>query len=144
MSEPESPAQVPDDQPYPVLVGPGLRALKNEAYTQATNSTPSLGKMSSEAPSYFDSLPGAKAVTTDSSETKSQPVQTAGRASSGMDLLRRLSLTSDSPTSPETDPRVQHPGLRLSGRLISAAFCIPYKLSFQSGSDWVCAWLYLF
>lgn len=144
MSQPESPAQVPDDQPNPVLVGPGLRALKNEAYIQATNSTPGLEKMSSEAPSYFDGLPGAKAVTTDPSETKSQPVQTAGRGSSGMDLLRRLSLTSDSPMSPETDPRVQHPGLRLSGRLISAAFCIPYKLNFQSGSDWVCAWFYLF
>ncbi|KAJ5593001.1 hypothetical protein N7537_009905 [Penicillium hordei] len=136
MSEPESPARVPDDQPNPVLVGPGLKALKNEAYTEATNATPSLEKMSNEAPSYFDNLPGTKAVTTDSSETKPQPVQTAGRASSGIDLLRRLSLISDSPMSPETDPRTQHPGLHLSGRLISAAFCIPYKLNFRSGSDW--------
>jgi trehalose 6-phosphate synthase/phosphatase len=54
-----------------------------------------------------------------------------------MDLLRRLSLTSESPMSPEVDPRVEHPGLNLSGRLISASFCIPYKLNFQSGSDWV-------
>jgi trehalose 6-phosphate synthase/phosphatase len=138
MSESESPAQVPDDQPNPVFVGPGLKALKNEAYTKATNATPSLEKMSSEAPSYFNSLPGAKAVSTDPSGTKSQPIQTtAGRASSGIDLLRRLSLNSDSPTSPDIDPRVQHPGLRLSGRLISAAFCIPYKLNFRSGSDWV-------
>lgn len=137
MSEPESPAQVPNDQPNPVLVGPGLKALKNEAYTDATNATPSLEKMSNEAPSYFDNLPGTKAVTTDPSETKPQPVQTAGAASSGVDLLRRLSLTSDSPMSPETDPRTQHPGLHLSGRLISAAFCIPYKLNFRSGSDWV-------
>lgn len=137
MSEPESPAQVPDDQPNPVLVGPGLKALKDEAYTEATNVTPSLEKMSNEAPSYFGNLPGTKSVTTDPSENKPQPVQTAGRASSGVDLLRRLSLTSDSPMSPETDPRTQHPGLHLSGRLISAAFCIPYKLSFRSGSDWV-------
>ncbi|KAJ9480551.1 hypothetical protein VN97_g13004 [Penicillium thymicola] len=136
MSEPESPAQVPDDQPNPVLVGPGLKALKDEAYTEATNVTPSLEKMSNEAPSYFGNLPGTKSVTTDPSENKPQPVQTAGRASSGVDLLRRLSLTSDSPMSPETDPRTQHPGLHLSGRLISAAFCIPYKLSFRSGSDW--------
>lgn len=132
MSESESPAQVPDDQPNPVLVGPGLKALKNEAYTKATSATPSLEKMSNEAPSYFDNLPGTKAATTDPSETKP-----AGRASSGVDLLRRLSLTSDSPMSPETDPRTQHPGLHLSGRLISAAFCIPYKLNFRSGSDWV-------
>lgn len=137
MSEAESPAQVPDDQPNPVLVGPGLKALKDEAYTEATNATPSLEKMSNEAPSYFDNLPGTKAVTTDPSETKPQPVQTEGSASSGVDLLRRLSLTADSPMSPETDPRTQHPGLHLSGRLISAAFCIPYKLNFRSGSDWV-------
>lgn len=134
MSESESPAQVPDDQPNPVLVGPGLKALKNDAYTQATNATPSLEKTSSEAPSYFNNLPRANAVTADPSETKSEPVQTAERASSGIDLLRRLSLTAE---SPETDPRLEHPGLRLSGRLISAAFCIPYKLSFRSGSDWV-------
>ncbi|KGO65459.1 Trehalose-phosphatase [Penicillium italicum] len=136
MSEPESPAQVPDDQPNPVLVGPGLKALKNDAYTEATNATPSLEKMSSEAPSYFDNLPGAKTGTNDPSEMKPQSVQTVGGASPGMDLLRRLSLTSDSPLSSEVDPRTQHPGLRLSGRLISAAFCIPYKLNFRSGSDW--------
>jgi hypothetical protein len=53
------------DEPLPAvctgwdLVSDGLRALKNEAYTQATNSTPGLEKMSSEAPSYFDGLPGA-------------------------------------------------------------------------------------
>lgn len=39
--------------------------------------------------------------------------------------------------SPGIDPREEHPGLRLSGRVISAAFCIPHKLQFKAGSDWV-------
>lgn len=122
MSESESPAQVPDDQPNPVLVGPGLKALKKEAYADATNATPD-NVSSEEAPSYFNI-----GAVTDTSPA---------RESSGMELLRRLSLTSDTPMSPEIDPRVQYPGLRLSGRLISAAFCIPYKLSFRTGSSWV-------
>lgn len=144
MSDQESPVQVPDDQPDPVLVGPGLKALKDEAYTDATNATPSLdadkkNQLESDAPSYFANLPGARAPAADSSGLGSIPEETYRKASSGQDLLRRLSLVGDaSPMLPELDPREQHPGLHLSGRLISAAFCIPYKLYFQSESDWVC------
>jgi trehalose 6-phosphate synthase/phosphatase len=134
MSQPESPAEIPDGQPNPVLVGPGLKALKEQAYTQATSATPAVEM--DGLPSYFNNVPGDSPVELDPADV-SKPVQSARRASSGMDLLRRLSLTSDAPTSPEMDPRVQHPGLRLSGRLISAAFCIPYKIGFRSGSDWV-------
>ncbi|KAJ5124648.1 uncharacterized protein N7515_008473 [Penicillium bovifimosum] len=123
MSASESPAQVPDGQPNPVIVGSGLKALKSEAYTDATNATP---VATNEAPSYFDNLPGVKP----------SHIAQGERKSSGIELLRRLSLTSDSPMSPETDPRARHSGLKLSGRLISVAFCIPYKLNFQSGSDW--------
>jgi trehalose 6-phosphate synthase/phosphatase len=134
MSQAESPAELPEGQPNPVLVGPGLKALKEKAYTQATNATPT--EETDAMPSYFNNVPGDSPVDIDPAGI-SKPVQTAKKASSGMDLLRRLSLTSDAPTSPEMDPRVQHPGLRLSGRLISAAFCIPYKIGFRSGSDWV-------
>ncbi|KAJ5114617.1 hypothetical protein NUU61_000376 [Penicillium alfredii] len=141
MSDQESPAQVPDGQPNPVLFGPGLKALKDEAYTQATNATPSLdadkeSQLETDAPSYFANIPGAQ-TSIDPSDLSSVPPQEARRTSSGMDLLRRLSLTSETlPASPDVDQRVQHPGLNLSGRLISAAFCIPYKLYFKSGSDW--------
>ena len=137
MSEPESPVQVPDGQPNPVLVGPGLKALEKDAYTHATSATPAIESASSEVPSYFASLAGPQGEPTDLPDLAS-PVQAARRASSGMDLLRRLSLTSESATLPQLDPRVEHPGLNLSGRLISATFCIPYKLNFQTGSDWVC------
>lgn len=143
MSGKDSPAHVPDGEPNPVLVGPGLKALREKAYTDATNATPSTDSdkkhpADSDAPSYFANTPGAKAGSLDPSDMTSMPSNASRKASSGQDLLRRLSLTGDaSPMSPEVDPRAQHPGLKLSGRLISAAFCIPYKLGFKSGSDWV-------
>lgn len=147
MSNEESPVQVPDDQPDPVLVGPGLKALKEKAYMDATNATPSLdsdkkNQLESDAPSYFANLPGSKVPETTLSGLASIPEETGRNSSSGQDLLRRLSLIGDASSAlSELDPRTQHPVLRLSGRLISAAFCIPYKLYFQSGSAWVCHYI---
>lgn len=145
MSDSESPAAgVPDGQPDPVLVGPGLKALKQEAYSDATNATPSLGtdkksQSDSDVPSYFANTPGTRTEGLDPSDLSSIPEKPQGNTSSGQDLLRRLSLLEESsPILPEVDPRAQYPELKLSGRLISAAFCIPYKLQFQAGSDWVC------
>ncbi|KAK2750875.1 threalose-6-phosphate phosphatase [Onygenales sp. PD_40] len=65
------------------------------------------------------------------------PAEAARGAKSGADLLRRLSLM-DATTPPVSlsEPRAGHPGLRLTGRIISAAFCIPYKLTFRPGQDW--------
>lgn len=142
----KTPAKVPDSQPDPVMVGPGLKAFKEDAYKEATNATPSLPAdknhpADNDAPSYFANIPGVKAEALDTTQTRSQPRRR--KMSSGEELLRRLSLTGDaSPMTPEIDPRSQHPGLKLSGRLISAAFCIPYKVYHKSGSDWVCdlAW----
>lgn len=138
MSQSDSPANVPDDQPNPVLVGPGLTALKEEAYTDATNATPSLdadkkNQLESDAPSYLANIPATQPRSQDRSGLSSIPEQASLGNPSGQDLLRRLSLVE----LPEIDPRVQHPGLLLSGRLISAAFCLPYKLYFEDGADWV-------
>ncbi|CBY01913.1 similar to alpha,alpha-trehalose-phosphate synthase subunit Tps2 [Plenodomus lingam JN3] len=36
----------------------------------------------------------------------------------------------------DTDPRAAHPGLNLSGGVISATFAIPYSLGFSPGNDW--------
>lgn len=139
MSESSSPAHVPDGQPNPILVGPGMQALHHEAYSKATNATPSLDAdkthpVDRDAPSYFANIPGVKDDSMDSS-ARAEPRR---KTSAGEDLLRRLSLTGpSSPMSPDIDPREEHPGLRLSGRVISAAFCIPHKLHFKAGSDWV-------
>lgn len=149
MSESSSPTHVPDEQPNPVLVGPGMQALHHEAYSKATNATPSLDMdkthpVDSDAPSYFANIPGAKTESMEPTDLPSSGSQPRRKTSAGEDLLRRLSLTGPaSPMSPGIDPREEHPGLRLSGRVISAAFCIPYKLYFKAGSDWVCIGLFL-
>lgn len=144
MSSEESPGKVPDGQPDPVLVGPGMKTMSEGAYTKASNATPSMQcdknhQTSSDAPSYFAEIPGNKGTSASAHVTSpATPIQAARDARSGPELLRRLSLMgSASPVLPEADPCQQHPDLGLSRRIISAAFCIPYKLHFRSGSDWV-------
>lgn len=140
-SEQDSPApKAPDGQPNPVLVGPGIKTLGEEAYTGASNVTPSLDAdkkhpVSTDAPSYFNDIPGTK----DNVASPATPAEAAKNAKSPMEILRRLSLVGSSfPNLPDPDPREQHPGLKLTGRIISAAFCIPYRLFFRPESDWVC------
>lgn len=143
MSESSSPARVPEGQPNPVLVGPGIQALQPEAYSKATNATPSLDMdkthpVDSDAPSYFRNIPGSSAESMEPTGVPSSGSEPRRKTSAGEDLLRRLSLTGPtSPMSPGADPCAEHPGLGLSGRVISAAFCIPYKLYFKADSDWV-------
>ncbi|EUC49564.1 glycosyltransferase family 20 protein [Bipolaris oryzae ATCC 44560] len=36
----------------------------------------------------------------------------------------------------DVDPRAAHPGLNLSGRVISATFAIPYTIGYSPGNDW--------
>ena len=146
MASEDSPApNIPDCQPNPIMVGPGMKSLGEDAYTKATNATPSTeaaggeSSMRIDPPSYFNAVPGAKEQP-DGTEvaTPSSPAEAAKNARSGKDLLRRLSLVGvASPVLPEVDPREQHPGLRLSGRIISAALCIPYRVYRHSGLDWV-------
>lgn len=60
-----------------------------------------------------------------------------GKAS-GEEILRRLSLTDERPkVSSRTKSRKGYPGLELSGNIISATFCVPYKIDYGSGGDWV-------
>ena len=135
---------MPADQPDPVIVGPGMMTMGDGAYTKASNATPSLlsdkkHQLLSDAPSYLSDIPGIN----ESSQSRDvgstpTPAYIAEESKSSMDILRQLSLVGDaSSILHEADPREQHPGLHLSRRIISAAFCIPYKLSFRSGSDWV-------
>ncbi|OJJ43360.1 hypothetical protein ASPZODRAFT_19446 [Penicilliopsis zonata CBS 506.65] len=145
MSAGDSPAPpIPDHQPNPVLVGPGMKTLGEEAYTKASNVTPGMSTgtqdpASSDAPSYFSQIPGSSGSQTplDDQTSPASPAEAAKNASSGPELLRRLSLVGAvTPVLPEVDSREEYPGLSLSGRIISAAFCIPYKVQHQPESDW--------
>ena len=62
-------------------------------------------------------------------------------ARSPEELLRRLSLTVQLPKDPAVagfNPRTAYPGLGLSGNVISATFCVPYKIDYRSNGEWVC------
>lgn len=136
----ESPGRLPEGQPDPVIVGPGLKTLGEDAYRKASIATPSMSvdktdQLTSDAPSYFDKTQSSKDP---AAKSPSSPAEAVEGARSGPELLRRLSLVGETaPKSPGTDLRAAHPGLKLTGRIINAAFCIPYKLGLRSGADWV-------
>lgn len=97
---------------------------------QQNPSAPSNAQDSSSAPVGAENGP--------SQPSPVSPSEAAKGASSGRELLRRLSLMG-SKVAPSTMTRPEeHADLRLSGRIISAAFCIPYKLRFRTGLKWVC------
>ncbi|EME42274.1 glycosyltransferase family 20 protein [Dothistroma septosporum NZE10] len=63
----------------------------------------------------------------------------AAGVQNGEDLLRRLSLTGTTPSRQELqsfDPHATHPNLTLSGNIISAAFCVPYKIGYTTSGEW--------
>lgn len=135
-----TPEQIPPDQPEPAMVGPGLSALGEGAYKSSANATPTLEKPSqSDQPastqSYFSTVPGANQD--NAVKSPSSPEEAASGARSGTELLRRLSLVGTPQASPALYPQTAHPALKLTGRLISAAFCIPYKVGFSPGNKWV-------
>ena len=71
----------------------------------------------------------------------SSPAEATAGARSGEEILRRISLAAPSSNLPQVaalDPRAMHPGLDLSGNVISATFCVPYKINYASGGEWVC------
>jgi trehalose 6-phosphate synthase/phosphatase len=138
-----TPDRLPPEQPNPEMVGPGLSTMGEGAYRKASTSTPTVvsdGKDTDHA-SYFSHVPGTATTTKDAYvKSPASPGEAVSGATSGPELLRRLSLVGGSitPATPVLDPRAAHPGLQLTGRLISAAFCMPYKVAFQPDSDWVC------
>jgi hypothetical protein len=65
-----------------------------------------------------------------------------GTARSPEELLRRLSLNAQiAPTLTsqprDWNPRDAYPELGLSGNVISATFCVPYKIRYGSDGAWV-------
>lgn len=65
--------------------------------------------------------------------------EAAAGAWNGEELLRRLSLTGQSSRidAELIDPRNAHPSLGLSGNVISASFCVPYKVGYTTTGEWV-------
>lgn len=75
----------------------------------------------------------------DSANGPSSAQEAANGAKNGEDILRRLSLTGSQskPDFDSIDPRTAHPGLGLSGNIISATFAVPYKVGYTTSGEWV-------
>lgn len=61
---------------------------------------------------------------------------------SNQEVLHRMSLSAGRERQgslSDLDPRAAHPSLGLTGRIISATFCIQQSLMYRKGSEWVCA-----
>ncbi|KAI9837762.1 MAG: hypothetical protein M1819_006696 [Sarea resinae] len=116
------------------VVTPGVATSGLSSYVQTPHG------QSPNAPTTSDVTSGAPGFSGSYFPPSARP-DSAGNAALGAqthkDVLRRLSLIdAGKPETPELDPRDAHPGLTLSGRIISAAFCIPYNVGFRSGVDW--------
>jgi trehalose 6-phosphate synthase/phosphatase len=87
------------------------------------------------AQSYFAPRPPGSQPST---EHPDSPTEVAKGARTGAELLRRLSLVTSvsQPESMDIDPRTAHPGLRLTGNVISATVCIPYSVGMRFDGEW--------
>ncbi|KKK14428.1 putative alpha,alpha-trehalose-phosphate synthase subunit Tps2 [Aspergillus rambellii] len=134
----EPPASIPKEQPGEVRFDLDPRTVAQDDSTTIQGIPLGLGSQERE-PALPDSpvfVAGDKEISRASdTASPSTPSQAANHAKSGSDLLRRLSL-SQAPPLRASDIRAQHPNLNLTGRIISAASCIPYKLYYRPGGEW--------
>ena len=124
-----------------IPVTPGVDTLGQSNYFQ--NSAPSTANTEGphwNANSYFAPTEDSAAPSSapSSVEPPDSPSQAAAGARTGAELLRRFSLVDAvKPEVTDSDPRVVHPALNLTGGLISSTFCIPHAVTFRGGADWV-------
>ncbi|KAF7506640.1 hypothetical protein GJ744_011572 [Endocarpon pusillum] len=87
--------------------------------------------------SYFAPRPAAISVVAEPEELDDPVAIAAKGARSPAELLRRMSLVGHSKSeSFDFDPREQYPSLELTGNVISATFCIPYKVGLTADGGW--------
>ncbi len=116
LSQPQEPTLV--DQPRVDQAAPTVQSPEKQEHVQSQ--------------SYFNN----PFQPSDSTEPRS-PVEVARGARSGAELLRRLSLIDPARVEAfDYDPRVTHPGLKLSGNIISATICLPYQFGHRPGGEW--------
>ncbi|KAF2807930.1 uncharacterized protein BDZ99DRAFT_420584 [Mytilinidion resinicola] len=122
-----------------VPVTPGVHLAGHSAYIE-----PDQAEQSTQLPFDEQATPGPQWNANSYFAPKDKPrpaspTEAAAGARSGEDLLRKLSLIGDTVGKPDladVDPRAAHPGLNLSGGVISATFCVPYQIGYSPGLDW--------
>ncbi|KAI9658686.1 MAG: threalose-6-phosphate phosphatase [Bathelium mastoideum] len=124
-----------------VPVTPGVLPEGTSAYTELKR--PDSAR--SQATPLSESTPGlawgSKAQSGfDADGRPTSPTEVAAGARTGEELLKRLSLggatAKQADGGPGVDPRVSYEGLGLSGRIITATFCVPYSIGHSPGHNW--------
>lgn len=94
-----------------------------------------------ESPSYFSR--SDRPIAAEPEAIAQSPSEAAAGAKSGVDILRRMSLTAMGRRESLSEIRAANPDLGVSGNIISATFNIPYSFKHHKGADWVssnCCW----
>lgn len=100
----------------------------------ASEETPRRPSLHWNANSYF--APKSSSATPAFSMPRS-PGEAAKGAKTSRDILRRLSLVdAERPEVLDVVTTAAYPALQLTGNVISATVCIPYKVGYRSESDW--------
>ena len=150
MSEHQRPSAVRQDTINPALreentsipVTPGITSA---AYTDPNPYSDAFGRVNEQhastsganGPPWNANITGAGGPP--NGRRPSSPTEVAKGARNGEDLLRRFSLNgqgSKYPDLADLDPRAAHKNLNLSGHVISATFCVPYKIGYTPGAEW--------
>jgi trehalose 6-phosphate synthase/phosphatase len=124
-----------------VPVTPGVHLTGKSAYFEDDGATsehklPFDPEKVSPGPSWNANSYFADKQTKDRAGT---PTEAAAGARSEAELEEKLGAVPDPATKhdlADVDPRAAHPGLNLSGRIISATFAIPYSVGYSKGNDW--------
>jgi trehalose 6-phosphate synthase/phosphatase len=134
--ESEHPALHSSITSVPVTPGFGLNEEKPPVREQ-NNNLPFNPETASPGPSWGKN--GSYFPKQNGEDRAGSPNEQAAGARTGEELLKRLSVSSESTKKhdlADVDPRAAHPGLNLSGKLISATFAVPYNLNYSKGNDW--------
>ncbi|EFQ95035.1 hypothetical protein PTT_07071 [Pyrenophora teres f. teres 0-1] len=133
------PALHPDVTNVPVTPGvhlSGKTAYFDEKNTKNTNNLPFDPETATPGPSWSANSYFSNQQRADHASASTE--QAAG-AQSGEEAYGK-SKNTQGPDGKhdlaDLDPRAAHPGLNLSGRVISATFAIPYTIGYSPGNDW--------
>ncbi|KAH4075037.1 hypothetical protein HBH69_002610 [Parastagonospora nodorum] len=124
-----------------VPVTPGVHLTGQSAYidpedTDSTSKLPFDPEKATPGPSW-----SANSYFADKQQVQDKAGSTfeAGTAQTEKDTQQKMEPRPDESTENDlssVDPRAAHPGLNLSGRIISATFAVPYNIGFSKGNDW--------
>jgi trehalose 6-phosphate synthase/phosphatase len=112
-------------------IDPNTAGNDNQSTFDAENTSPG---PSWNANSYFTNKQGA--------DNAGTPAEAAAGAQSGEESQNTQNTQNSNPGGDnkqdlaDVDPRAAHPGLNLSGRIISATFAVPYNIGYSKGNDW--------